>query len=121
ALALLDEAETVYNTDFSPSVQPIPARKARVHLALGDIAVATRWARDRGLTPNDELSYVLEFEHITLARLLLARRDSDALNDALDLVDRLLDAADDGGRARSTIELLVLRSLAHNARGDHQL
>jgi LuxR family maltose regulon positive regulatory protein len=120
ALELLDEAERVYNTDFSPSVQPIHALRARVHLALGDLAAAIRWAHDRGLTPDDELSYVREFEHITLARILLAQRDSVALEAASNLIERLLTAADGGGRARSAIELLLLRSLAHNGRGDRQ-
>ncbi len=117
ALVLLDEAEPVYNTDFSPSVQPIHARKARVHVRLGDLSVAMQWAAHHHLSAGDELSYVREFEHITLARILLARGDVDAL----DLVNRLLGAAEEGGRNRSVIELLVLRSLAHGARGDrHQ-
>ena len=31
------------------------------------------WARERGLSADDELSYLREFEHVTLARVLLAR------------------------------------------------
>ena len=116
ALALLDDAQRVYNTDFSPAVQPIPALRARVQLRLGDLGAAMRWARGRDLTAGDELSYVREFEHITLARILLARRDRDGL----DLIDRLFVAAEAGGRGRSAIELLVLRALAHDARGDRQ-
>ncbi len=119
ALALLDEAEPVYNTDFSPPIRPIPALKARVRLALGDIASARRWAADRGLSPADELSYLREFEHITLARILLADRDPDAfLDDALMFLDRLLAAAEAGQRESSAIELLVLQALAHHAEGD---
>ena len=114
ALDLLDQAERVYNTDFSPSVRPITALKARADLAMGDIEAAVRWAESRGVTVNDELSYVREFEHIVLARILVARREADALG----LITRLLSAADAGGRRRSAIELLVLRSLAHDGRGD---
>ena len=36
-----------------------------------------RWAADRGLAADDELSYVREFEHITLARVLLARHAAE--------------------------------------------
>ena len=118
ALVLLDEAERVYDTDFSPSVQPIPALKARIHLAAGDVAAAARWADEHGLGVDDDLSYVHEFEHVTLVRLLLARRDHDAGEAALRFADRLLRAAEDGGRCRTVIELLVLRALAHDARGD---
>ncbi|MDQ4089307.1 MAG: LuxR C-terminal-related transcriptional regulator [Actinomycetota bacterium] len=114
ALDLVDQAERVYNTDFSPSVRPIAALKARVHLAMGDIEAAMRWAESRGVTVNDELSYVREFEHLTLARILVARREAGALG----FISRLLAAADAGGRRRSAIELLVLRSLAHDGRGD---
>ncbi len=35
ALALLDEAEPLYDTDFSPAVRPVAALKARVQLARG--------------------------------------------------------------------------------------
>ena len=35
---------------------------------------AEAWARERRLSPDDELTYLREYEHITLARLLLARR-----------------------------------------------
>lgn len=114
ALDLLDEASRVYNTDFSPPVRPIAALMARVHLAMGDIDAATRWAESRGLTASDELTYVQEFEHVTLARILVVRREGDAL----DLISRLLAAADAGGRRRSAIELLVLRALAQDGRGD---
>ena len=115
ALALLDEAEVVYNTDFSPSVQPIPALRARVHVAKGDVDAAMRWADGAGLGAADEPRYLREFEHVTLARVLLARGDPVA---AAGLAERLLAAADEGGRVRTAIELLVLRALALDACGD---
>jgi LuxR family maltose regulon positive regulatory protein len=115
ALELLHDAARVYNTDFSPAVRPIPALVARVHLALGDVAAALRWAADRGVTADDQLDYVQEFEHITLARGLLA---DGSLDDALQLLDRLLAAAEAGQREGSVIEVLILESLAHQAGGD---
>jgi LuxR family maltose regulon positive regulatory protein len=115
ALELLRDAARVYNTDFSPAVRPIPALVARVHLAQGDVAASLRWAADRGVTADDELSYVQEFEHITLARVLLA---DGSLDDALQLLDRLLAAAEAGQREGSVIELLIVQALAHQADGD---
>ncbi|MGO9584240.1 MAG: hypothetical protein ACLP36_15695, partial [Acidimicrobiales bacterium] len=41
-------------------------------IAMGRLREARRWAREAGLSPEDELSYLGEFEHITLARLVLA-------------------------------------------------
>ena len=72
ALELLDEAEQRFNTDYSPAVRPVPAIKARLRLARGDVEEARRWATDRQLSPDDELSYLHEYEHLTLARVLLA-------------------------------------------------
>ncbi len=72
AVELLDQAERVYDTDFSPEVRRPSAVRARVLVAEGRVAEAMAWARERGLSPDDELTYVSEYEHITLARALLA-------------------------------------------------
>jgi len=122
ALDLLAEAEPLYNTDYSPRVRPVAALRARVHLARGDLDAAEAWVQQRGLTAADELTYLQEFEHITLARTLIARPvvagDPGALDAALGLLDRLLGAAEAGGRNGSAIEILVLRAAALQARGD---
>ncbi len=126
ALVLLDEAEPFYNTDFSPSVRPVAAMKARVQVELGDVRAGLRWAADRQLEPDDELAYMHEFEHVTLARVLLARlldaqastdRDEGSLEAVTRLLERLLVAADEGRRAGSAIEILVLLSVAQHASG----
>src|SRR3954469_24538194 len=71
ALDLLDEAERLYVGDFSPDVRPVPAVRARVLVAQGEWRASLDWARDRGLSGDDEPSYLREFEHVTLARALL--------------------------------------------------
>ena len=73
ALSLLDEADRVYNGDYSPNVRPVPAVRARLRIRRGELGEADAWAADRGLSSGDELSYLSEHEHVTLARLLLAR------------------------------------------------
>ena len=76
----------------------------------------------RACPPQDDLSYLREFEHITLARVLLARSTSDradrSLHEALGLLERLLHAAEAGERTGSVIEILVLQALAHQMHGD---
>jgi LuxR family maltose regulon positive regulatory protein len=122
ALDLLDEAQRVYVGDFSPNVRPIPALRARVLAAQGRVGDALAWARERGLSADDDLSYLLELEHVTLARVLLAQArahpSESRLADAARLLERLLQAADAGGRAGSAIEILVLGALTGQARGD---
>ena len=73
ALDLLGEAERLYAGDFFPNVRPVPAWQARVRAAQGEWGEALGWAREQGLSVDDDLSYLREFEHITLARVLLAR------------------------------------------------
>ncbi|MCK7470979.1 MAG: LuxR C-terminal-related transcriptional regulator [Desulfomicrobium escambiense] len=43
-------------------------------IRLGDLDAAERWARDHDVTGTQELSYLREFEHVTLAEALLAAR-----------------------------------------------
>ena len=122
ALDLLNEAERLYVSDFFPNVRPVPALKARVWIAQGRLGEALGWAREQGLSVDDDLSYLREFEHITLARLLLARHEGEraerSLHEATRLLERLLLAAEEGGRTGRVIEILVLRALAHQALGD---
>jgi LuxR family maltose regulon positive regulatory protein len=116
ALELIGQAESVHFSDFSPDVAPLPALRARLEAASGRIDQSLAWARERGITVDDELSYLLEYDHITLARVLLARFDADrhrpAVDAAVGLLGRLLVAAEEGGRTGSVIEILVLQALA---------
>src|SRR2546423_14918109 len=102
ALDLLHEAERLYVSDFFPNVRPVATWKTRVWVAQGRLGEALDWAREQGLSVSDDLSYLREFEHITLARVLLARYQSDradrSLREAMGLLERLLQAAEEGER-----------------------
>ena len=122
ALALINEAEHLYVSDFFPNVRPVAALRARLWIANSQLREALGWARQAGVSGDDELSYLREFEHITLARLLLARAKSERtealIGDALALLGRLGEEATAGARAGSMIEILVLEALALQAQGD---
>src|SRR3954467_1850670 len=122
AIDLLDEADRSYVGDFSPDVRPVPAVRARVLVAQGEWRAALDWARHRGLSADDELSYLREFEHVTLARALLARytaeRDERSIREAAALLERLRSAAVYGGRTGSLLDVLVVQALAAWALGD---
>ncbi|HWM15766.1 MAG TPA: LuxR C-terminal-related transcriptional regulator [Microbacterium sp.] len=118
AISLLDEAERLYTPDFFPEVHPIPALRARAQLAAGRSDDAMEWVRRSGVGVDDELSYLREFEHVTLVRVLLADPGGTAqLADAGQLLERLLNAAEQGARGGSVIELQVLSSLAMQRAG----
>ena len=111
----LARAQPEFMIDFSPNVRPIAAMHARVLVRQGRTGEALGWAREHGISVEDDLSYVHEYEHITLARVLLA---SGSAVQASGLLDRLLQAAEHGGRTGSMIEILVLQALANDVRGD---
>ena len=118
---LLREAERLYVSEFYPPTRPIAAIAARIHATQGRISEARAWARERGLSTADELSSVREYEHITLARVLMAQarlaNDKEPMREAAAFLERLLDAAEAGGRGRSLVELLVLQAMAINDLG----
>jgi LuxR family maltose regulon positive regulatory protein len=122
ALDLLNEAERRYVSDFFPNVRPISAMRTRVWIRQGRLSEALGWVRERGLSADDDLSYLREFKHITLARVLLAQyaaeRRGRFLDEASGFLERLLQAAEEGERTGSIIEILGLQALASQARGD---
>jgi LuxR family maltose regulon positive regulatory protein len=95
-------------------VHPIHATRARLLIASGDVAGANAWADRHDLDPDDELSYLREYEHLTLARLLLARRSPAALT----LLARLGAAAVSGDRLGTVVETEALRAAALDPAGD---
>ena len=68
------------------------------------------------------VSYLREFEHITLTRVLISQYQCDRLDssfqDVKGLLERLLQAAEVGRRTGSVIEILVLQALAYQVCGD---
>jgi LuxR family transcriptional regulator, maltose regulon positive regulatory protein len=120
AMRLLDQAESRYRRGFYPEVRPIAAMKARIQIVTGDLSSAAEWAEGRAISIDDQPDYLREYEHLTLARLLLAqhRVDSEVDDGVLGLLDRLHAAAAATGRAGSVREIGMLQALAHHVRGD---
>lgn len=119
AVELLTAAQQLYLRGFFPEVRPIGAMIARVRIRQGRLADAQAWIDEEGLSSADEPSYLREFGHITLARLLIARGDPESLHEAIRFLARLLDAADD--RAGTSTEILTLQALALQASGEAAL
>ena len=114
ALAAITEAGQAAPGPAGP-LNPVPARRARLLLAQGDLAGAARFVPENGLGPDDEPSYAREPGHLVLARILLAQ---DQPGPALALLDRLHATAKAQDRTGSLIETGALRALALAATGD---
>ena len=135
ALDQLCEAQRLYYTIPIPKVRPVGALKAQTWLKQGRLADALSWIRKQGLSVEDELSYLREYEHITLARILiyqyqldvqssssqqgfLEERIQQSIQQSIDLLARLLESAKADERTSSIIEILVVQALAYEAKGD---
>jgi LuxR family maltose regulon positive regulatory protein len=116
ALDAIGQAERV---QLSPVIvgliNPVPAERARLALAQGDVDAAARWAQASGLTATDELSYPREREYLVLVRVLLAEQAGEQ---ALGLLERLHTQAATQGRTGGIIEVRALQALALSAGGD---
>ncbi len=116
ALEALEEARRAYTETPIPETQPVEALMARIHLQQGQLAKAQAWAKERNLSVDAEIFYLREFELLIFARVLLAEEKP---NDALTLLARLLDAAEDDDRTGSIIAILITQALAYQASGDN--
>lgn len=121
ALDCLDEAQRFFVKSLIPDTRPIDAIKARIDLKQGRLDKVSEWVRAHNLSADDELHYLHEFEHITLARFLLAEYQNSGVDgilmDAKRLLVRLLKAAEDGRRMGSVIEILVTQALVEQVHG----
>jgi len=121
ALDHLDRAEQVYQPGFMPQLRPIPAMRARMSIAQGDLADAEAWATTSSVSGVADVDHRREFELLTHARLLIAQnreqRDGNLADSTMMLLDKLRAAADTLGRGRSVFETHVLSALTLDSQG----
>jgi LuxR family maltose regulon positive regulatory protein len=113
APATLDEsAREVVVVPIVPLFNPVPAERARLLLALGDVDAVDRWVSERHLSEVDCPLYSQERDYMIRARLLLARGTPDR---AIALLDRIHAGAAAAERFGNLIEICVLQALARDA------
>ena len=122
ALLHLDEDDPWFEQVHLSEMRPLAAIKARVWIKQGRLDKAVAWVSEQRLSVDDALIYLHEFNHMTLARLLIAQYKNglgdDAIHQAIRLLERLLQAAEAGKRNGSIIEILILQALAHEAQNN---
>jgi LuxR family maltose regulon positive regulatory protein len=117
ALEAMDEAYQVMPTvEVVALHNRVPAERARLVLAQGNVMEAARWVTARGLGEEDAPSYPREREYLVLVRVLLARHEPER---TIGLLTRLGTAAQVQHRMGSVIEVRVLEALALDAVGQH--
>lgn len=122
AFSLLEEAERRYVRGAVPNTRPVSAWKARVRLLQGRLTDALAWTRAQSLSVTDEPVYTREYEHLTLARVLIAQlRTRPSVPEARRVdafLERLRVAAEPNGRIGALIDISMLRALLWSAVDD---
>ncbi len=113
--ALQQVDRTIQGRFISPDIlSDLQGFRVRLWLAQGDVVAASEWAAQ--LDANAPLDFRHERDHITRARVLLARGEPA---EAHALLERLEEVAVQGGRTGRRIEILLLDALALNAIEQH--
>ncbi|ESA35301.1 atp-dependent transcriptional regulator [Leptolyngbya sp. Heron Island J] len=122
ALEQLQKAAQLYRRSPLPNIRPIEALMVRWWLQQGRLAIALSWLEEISLSVDDKPDYLREYEHLTLARVLIVQYRRDSTNGVIDpvisLLSRLLSAAEAKNRTGSVIKILVVLALANEAQGD---
>ncbi len=102
---------------FSEARQAVEIAQVKLWLAQGDVAAANRWAASQEIRLTSVIPFKFENEvaNIGLARVLIAQ---NRLDDAIDLLSHLEEAAQSAGRMGRLVEILILKSLALQKMGD---
>jgi len=109
AIRIAREAASRLSSRFVGIVQ---ANEARLSLAQGDVAAATRWAERSGLRVDDAPDFQDRLQYATFARVLVAQRRPD---EALRVLSRLLAVLEAAGATGFVIETLVVQTTALQA------
>ncbi|MEK4512295.1 LuxR C-terminal-related transcriptional regulator [Paenibacillus sp. FSL K6-2524] len=96
----------------------LEARLIRIKLTRGDVEAGLVWIRLRHLQVQDKSSVQREYEHVTLARVLMANHQEE---EAIRWLTVLLSEAKLADRLGSQIEILLLIGLSHYALRQHSL
>jgi LuxR family maltose regulon positive regulatory protein len=114
---IVTETERIARESIVPLwvTNSMAAWQVRIWLAQDKWDEALQWMQKRRLDPDTALTYVGALEYLALARILIAHEQYD---DAIGLLERLLEPAETGGHVSRAIEILNLQALAFHARGD---
>ncbi len=93
----------------------IAAWKVWIWTVQGRLTAAQQLVRERGLSVTDDIVYPRAAEYVSLARLLIAQGELGA---AIGLLECMLQSAEAESREGWTVQMLALRALALEARGD---
>jgi len=119
-LDALQDAGRIANNVSPQYSTHVAAWGARGRVALGDVAAASRWMQESGLSADDEFEFRYVSTYLILARVLIAqgqRRPGKPFDEASRLLTRLFKMTEAAGAMGRVIEILVLQAITLQAQG----
>ncbi|RLD28731.1 MAG: hypothetical protein DRI73_11405, partial [Bacteroidetes bacterium] len=122
ALNELIKAEDLYFINLAPEVYPLTALKLSLWIRQGNLLKARSWIEKQDLSTSDELNYLNTFEHITLARLLMAEyqigNDESLVPELKEFLQRLHTIAEKNKWNGFLLEILILQAITYKLHND---
>ena len=117
ALDLIDQAIQMF--DRKTPAQDIPTYllyyQVELWVARGMVEAAALWAEGSGLRVDDDPTMERVYDYLALARVLIAQ---GRLDNAMELLERLLSMAEGVGRPDIIAQVLTLQAIALQAKGN---
>jgi LuxR family maltose regulon positive regulatory protein len=114
ALSAIAEAETAMPA-IGDRRNPLGVGRAELALAMGDVAEASDWVRERGLAADDEPVYPGDWTYRVLARVMIAEGEPGV---AVAMLARWRALAEAQGRVAHVLAGRVVETLAHATLGN---
>jgi LuxR family maltose regulon positive regulatory protein len=112
---ILEIEKAAREFDIPPWIHHVTsALKAEIWLASGSPDAVSRWVQECGLDVEDKLTNRREAEHTVLARFLMIQ---ERLDEAEQLLTRLIQCAEAGTRVYSLIQMHLLMALTFQKKG----
>jgi LuxR family maltose regulon positive regulatory protein len=115
AFEAIQMGKRVVNTVSPWSGFQLEAEQVQLWLAHNNILEVSSWVRESRLSSDDKLSYQYLFRYIILARVFIAQK---VLDEAVKLLERLLEVAEATGATGYVIEIMTLQAIALQAQGE---
>lgn len=108
----------VERAQFSLWISRFERFQLELWLAQDRLRTAVNWSDQMLRDATVEERPESEVAQLAMARVLIVKRDKPSVDRALVLLERLLQMAEEDGRAGVTVEGLALQALAHDRRSD---
>jgi LuxR family maltose regulon positive regulatory protein len=115
AFAALDELAVLGQGNPAMVMPAVESRRALLWIAFGKVDAGYRWAIESGFDQEGEINFHRLDGLMVLTRVMIAR---SKLSEAVDLLTRMIDTAEEAGWFGRVIEMRVLLAMAHQSHGE---